>query len=73
MRLFEALQYKARAFLYEKNRQRAYKKQGHSYKNFEADKNLEENGRVKEFWDSLDEIDIYLEEKIDEWNFKIRK
>lgn len=73
MRFFESLQYKARTFLYEKDRAKAHKKQTHTYNDSESDRNLKGTSKVKELMDSLDEIDAYLEEKVDEWNLKIKK
>ncbi|MBU3810723.1 MAG: hypothetical protein H9893_03620 [Candidatus Niameybacter stercoravium] len=73
MRFFEELQYKARTLLYEKDRQRAIKKQKQTYKSSDKGHNFKENSKVKDLMDSLDEMDAYLEEKVDEWNFKIKK
>lgn len=73
MRFFEELQYKARTLLYEKDRQRAIKKQKQTYKRQDKGHSFKENSKVKDLMDSLDEMDAYLEEKVDEWNFKIKK
>lgn len=73
MRFFETIQYKARAFLYEKDRQRMYKKQKQGDKSLDTGHSFKDNSKVKDLMDSLDEMDAYLEEKIDEWNFKIKK
>ena len=73
MRFFEELQYKARTLLYEKDRQRAIKKQKQMYKNPDKGHSVKENSKVKDLMDSLEEMDAYLEEKVDEWNFKIKK
>ena len=73
MRFFEELQYKARTLLYEKDRQRAIKKQKQMYKNPDKGHSFKENSKVKDLMDYLEEMDAYLEEKVDEWNFKIKK
>ena len=73
MHFFEELQYRLRNFLYEKDRQRAYKQKNHTYKDSKSHSDFDESSKVKDFMDSLDEIDAYLEEKVDEWNLKIKK
>lgn len=73
MRFFEQFQYKARNFLYEKDRERNYQKQSKSNQSYYEDSKFQEDNKMKKFLNSMDEIDIYLEEKVDEWNLKIKK
>ena len=73
MRFFEELQYKVRTLLYEQDRQRALKKQKQLYKPPNKEHGFKENSKMKDFMNSLDEMDAYLEEKVDEWNLKIKK
>ncbi|MDA3731113.1 hypothetical protein PBV87_06375 [Niameybacter massiliensis] len=69
MRFFEQVQYKLRTFLYEQERAKANKKTGSSYS---SNKNDEEKP-IKKIMNSLDEMDAYLEEKVEEWNLKIKR
>lgn len=71
MRFFEQFQYKARNFLYEKDRERNYKKQ--SNQSYYGESKSQGDNKMKKFLSSIDEIDIFLEEKVDEWNLKIKK
>lgn len=73
MRFFEELQYKARNFLYEKEREKKHKQQSNHNNSYYSKSNSSEDSVVKKLLDSMDEIDTYLEEKVDEWNLKIKK
>ena len=72
MNFFEQFQYKARNFLYEKDREKKYKKQSRYNQSYD-DLNRQKEGKVNQFLSSIDQIDNYLEEKVDEWNLKIKK
>ena len=73
MRFFEEFQYRVRTFFYEKDRKRVHKKQNQTCKGSEKGNGFKENDKVKKLMNSLDEMDAYLEEKVDAWNFKIKK
>lgn len=69
MRFIEQVQYKLRNFLYNQERAKANKKSESSYSiNQDAEKKP-----VKKLMNSLDEMDAYLEEKVEEWNLKIKR
>lgn len=75
MRYIEQIQYKLRTFLYEQERARSFKKNASNYKkdtDFHS-VNPDKNSPFHNMISSLDEIDAYLEEKIEEWNLKIKK
>lgn len=75
MRFMEQVQYKLRTFLYDQERARYNKKSMTHYKK-ERDVYLgdkESDTPFHKMMSSLDEIDAYLEEKIEEWNLKIKK
>nr|WP_307992703.1 hypothetical protein [uncultured Niameybacter sp.] len=75
MRFIEQVQYKLRTFLYDQERAR-YNKKSMTHSKKERDVYLgdkENDTPFHKMMSSLDEIDAYLEEKIDEWNLKIKK
>lgn len=73
MHFFEELQYKVRALLYEQERQYAMKKRKQMDNPSKKEHGLKENSKIKDLMSALDEMDTYLEEKVDEWNLKIKK
>lgn len=73
MHFFEELQYKVRALLYEQERQYAMKKRKQMDKPPKKEHGFKENSKIKDLMSALDEMDTYLEEKVDEWNLKIKK
>ncbi|MEF9960246.1 hypothetical protein [Niameybacter sp.] len=75
MRFFEQIQYKLRNFLYDQERAKYNKKNSYTDKKDRdySGNQQEDNKPIHKFMDSLDEMDAYLEEKIEEWNLKIKK
>ena len=75
MRFFEEIQYKLRTFLYDQERAR-YNKKGMTHHKRERDVYLGDKGNDTPFhkvMNSLEEMDAYLEEKVEEWNLKIKR
>lgn len=76
MRFLEQIQYRLRGFLYDQERSKYSKKSSYSDK-VGRDKYLknerDEEKPLNKFMSSLDEMDSYLEEKVEEWNLKIKR